>query len=311
MLVLRLDASRLAGLFAILVTVALIGTGCDSVTSSESSPSALSSATAQTPPPSSEDPPGSEDPPSGEEDPETPPSSPYRPDRGQGSGPIADVRVGHLSPDAPAVDVFVSTEPGEGAPAVAGLSYGTFAPNADGDYVGFRFGTVDIAVTPAGEIDPQVIDVDGLELGANKDYTILAIGELFPENGEPGIQALPLVDNADGQPALPPRSKTLVRFVHASPDAGLVDIAVDGTIVLEKVAFATASPYLKARPGARTIEILKDGTPVLTVPADLVAGTKITAYVIGNATPEEGDAPLSAVTTLDAVSPAGTGPLGR
>jgi hypothetical protein len=81
--------------------------------------------------------------------------------------------------------------------------------------------------------------------------------------------------------------------------------------VLEEVAFATASPYLKARPGARTIEILKDGTPVLTVPADLVAGTKITAYVIGNATPEEGDAPLSAATTLDAVSPAGTGPLGR
>ncbi|PEN11459.1 hypothetical protein CRI94_15615 [Longibacter salinarum] len=231
--------------------------------------------------------------------------------RGQGSGPIADVRVGHLSPDAPAVDVYVGVEPGEGSPAIPNLSYANFAPNADGDYVGLRFGTYDIAVTPAGAAGPQVIDVDGLSLDANKDYTILAIGELSPENGEPGIQALPLVDNGDDEPALPPRDKTLVRFVHASPDAGAVDIAVDGQIVLVGVTFAAASPYLEVASGDRTVEILKGGTAVLTIPVGLVEGTKITAYVIGNATPEPGDAALSAVTTLDATSPGGTGPLGR
>ena len=229
---------------------------------------------------------------------------------GQGSGGDAEVRVGHLSPDAPAVDVYVGAEPGSGDPAIAGLTYPNFAPNAGGDYLSLPSGAYDVAVTPAGGI-AQVIDVDGLALDPNKDYTILAVGELNPEGDEPGIQALPLVDNGDGDPALPPRSKTLVRFVHASPDAGAVDIAVDGTVVLSGVTFATASRYLKVAPGERTVEILKDGAAVLTIPATLTAGTKITAYVIGNATPEDGDAALSAVTSLDATSPAGTGPLGR
>lgn len=230
---------------------------------------------------------------------------------GQGSGGDAEVRVGHLSPDAPAVDVYVGVEPGDGAPAIPGLTYPNFAPNAGGAYLSLPSGAYDIAVTPAGATAPQVIDVDGLGLDPNKDYTILAVGELSPEGDEPGIQVLPLVDNGDNDPALPPRSKTLVRFVHASPDAGAVDIAVDGQVVLSGVTFATASRYLKVAPGERTVEILKDGAAVLTIPATLTAGTKITAYVIGNATPEEGDAALSAVTSLDATSPAGTGPLGR
>ncbi len=229
---------------------------------------------------------------------------------GQGSGGDIEVRVGHLSPHAPAVDVYVGVEPGDGAPAIPGLTYPNFAPNAGGDYLSLPSGAYDIAVTPAGGL-AQVIDVDGLGLDPNKDYTILAVGELSPEGDEPGIQALPLVDNGEGDPALPPRSKTLVRFVHASPDAGAVDIAVDGKVVLSGVTFATASRYLQVAPGERTVEILKNGAAVLTIPATLTAGTKITAYVIGNATPEEGDAALSAVTSLDATSPAGTGPLGR
>jgi hypothetical protein len=82
---------------------------------------------------------------------------------------------------------------------------------------------------------------------------------------------------------------------------------VDGTTVLSDVSFATASAYLKVAPGSRTVEIRKGGSSVLEVPADLEAGTKVTAYVIGNASPEEGDAGLSAVTSPEATRPGGTG----
>lgn len=224
-------------------------------------------------------------------------------------GRNADVRVAHLSPDAPAVDIYVGTEPGPSTPTIGGLTYPNFAPDEAGDYVELSPGSYDIAVTPQGADTPQVIDVDGLELRPNTDYTILAVGELSPEGDEPGIQAVPLVDNADEETTLPPRDKALVRFVHASPDAGTVDIAVDGTTVLSDVSFATASAYLEVAPGSRTVEIIKGGRTVLTVQPDLEAGTKVTAYVIGNATAEDGDAQLSAVTSLEATNPAGTGEL--
>lgn len=236
---------------------------------------------------------------------------PANPGGGQGSGTTAEVRVAHLSPDAPKVDVYVDKEPDED-PMIGGLEYQDFSPSASsGDYLPLESGSYDIAVTPAGETSPQAIDVDGLNLEPNKDYTILAVGELEPEGEEPGIQALPLVDNADEETALPPRDKTLVRFVHASPDAGAVDIAVDGATVLEGVTFGTASGYLEVEPGTRTVEVLKGETAVLGLDQDLEAGTKITAYVIGNASPEAGDSGLNAVTSLEATSPAGTGPVGR
>ncbi|MFB6151514.1 MAG: DUF4397 domain-containing protein [Haloarculaceae archaeon] len=228
----------------------------------------------------------------------------------RGDGTTAEVRVGHLSPDAPAVDVYVGKEP-DGDPTVGGLTYTNFAPNAGGSYLDLEKGTYDVAVTPAGATSPQVIDVDGVELGANRNYTVLAVGELAPEGNEPGIRALPLVDNAGDDTALPPADAALVRFVHASPDAGAVDVEVNGSTLLGGVTFGTASGYYEA-PSDATVEIVKDGSTVLgPISNPLDDGQKGTAYVVGNATPEDApedgpatdDAGLGAVTTLDATNP--------
>jgi hypothetical protein len=231
--------------------------------------------------------------------------------KGQGGGALAEVRVGHLSPDAPAVDVFVNS-----SAAISGLTYTNFAPDAEGNYLGLAPGAYDLSVRVAGG-GPEVIAVDGFELAPNRDYTILAVGEASPEGDEPAIQALPLVDNGEGTPALPPRDKALVRFVHASPDAGAVDIAVrededdDRERLFQGVTFGTASPYVKLEPDEiEAIEVLKGETAVLAVPVGLTAGTKVTVYVVGNAAPESGDESLSAVTSLEATSPGGTGPVG-
>lgn len=226
-----------------------------------------------------------------------------------GGGDSADVRVAHLSPDAPGVDVYVGLEPGAGDPTIPGLTYPDFFPEGlSGDYVSLAPGTYDIAVTPTGATPEEPpIDADGVELEPNKDYTILAVGELTPEEeGEPEIQALPLVDNGEEDPALPPRDKTLVRFVHASPDAGAVDIGVkNGPTLLEGVEFGDASAYLEIDPGDYKITVGPGALPPVSFTAK--AGTKRTAYVIGNASPDEGDEGLSVVTSLEATNPAGTG----
>lgn len=233
---------------------------------------------------------------------------------GQGDGTTAEVRVAHLSPDAPAVDVYVGKEP-DGNPTIGGLAYSNFAPGAAGEYVDLDANSYNVTVTPAGETAPKAIDVNDLELKPNKDYTILAVGELSPEGDEPGIRALPLVDNGDDETALPPRDKTLVRFVHASPDAGTVDIGVEGGPTLVSGAeFGDASDYIEMAPGDYTITV---GPGALDVPFTAKAGTKVTAYVIGNNTPEDGDEPLeeddeglSRVTSREATNPGGTGPVG-
>lgn len=233
------------------------------------------------------------------------------------------MRVGHLSPDTPAVDVYVGA-PGldptdEGTnPVVEDLSYPSFAPDSEGSYLELKAGTYDISVTPADSPGIEAIDINGFALDANRDYTVLAVGELDPEeDDEPAIQALPLVDNADDDTALPPADATLIRAVHASPDAGAVDVvvSVDGSeaLRLEDVTFGDASAYLEAPENAE-ISVEKGGIEVLgPIENPLGNGEKGSAYVIGNVTPEEGgdgplgaetdDAPLSAVTTLDATNP--------
>jgi hypothetical protein len=252
----------------------------------------------------------------------------------QGDGTTAEVRIGHLSPDTPAVDVYVGgsdLDPtaSDTSPAVGDLHYPTFAPDSDGGYISLEAGTYDVAVTSAGVPSVEAIRVSDFELEANRDYTVLAVGELAPEEAtfgdgdEPGIQALPLVDNGDDDTVLPPADATLVRAVHASPDAGAVDVVVSvgGSDVarLENVTFGTASSYLELPADAEiSIEKDRDGDGTKETLLDPIAnplddGQKGSAYVIDNVSPEEGgddpletgvdDAELGAVTTLDATNP--------
>ena len=289
---------RLTPVFALLI-LGLVGVGCDS--SGLSNPDDRSTDEQ----PTTHQGPGQAGPPA------SAPGGP--PSNAPGSGGAADVRVAHLSPDAPAVDVFVGNEP-NGTPAIDGLEYTDFAPDTTNtsDYLELASGTYDVTVTAADL--PSMVAIDtSFTLAPNKDYTILAVGELTSEeSGEPEIQALPLVDNGEEDPAFPPRDKTLVRFVHASPDAGAVNIGVeDGPTLLSGVEFGDASDYLEIAPGDYTITVNNEalGAP-FTVDFDAEAGTKVTAYVVGNVTTEgEDDEGLSAVTSLEATNPAGTGDL--
>ena len=83
----------------------------------------------------------------------------------EGEMGIARVRVVHLSPDAPAVDVAVN-----GTVAVQGAAYLDFT-----DYLQVPAGDARITVTPAGATSPVVIDAT-VPLGANASYTIAATG---------------------------------------------------------------------------------------------------------------------------------------
>ena len=218
-----------------------------------------------------------------------------------GSKGMSQVRVGHLSPDTPAVDVYVGrgTVDTTGTdPTIGGLSYQNFAPNPNGDYVSLRPGRYNVKVTP--EDTPETVAIEANpDLTPETGYTILAVGELSPEdttfseNDESPLQPLPLVDfdaRGNGDEDDWEDEKAKARFVHASPDAETVDIVVkEGPTIASGVNFGDSTGYLELDPGEYTIQIKKGTTVALEVTVTLKAGDKVSAYVVGNALPDEDD----------------------
>jgi LPXTG-motif cell wall-anchored protein len=194
---------------------------------------------------------------------------------------MARVRVVHASPDAPAVDVWV-----DGSIAFSNAPFKGIT-----DYASLGAGTYNVQVSPTGATEPIVIDAD-LDLAAGTDYTVIAVGLL--ENIEP----LVLIDNN----AAPAAGKAHVRFVHASPDAPAVDIAVanGGPILFSNVPFKGVGDYLPVDAGTYDLEARIAGTETvaLSVPGvTLEEGTVYTIFAMGLV---EGEPALTAVPSADA-----------
>jgi LPXTG-motif cell wall-anchored protein len=196
----------------------------------------------------------------------------------------ARVRVVHASPDAPAVDVWVN-----GSVAFSNAPFKGIT-----DYAKLEPGTYNVQVTPTGATEPVVIDAD-LALETQTDYTVVAVGKL--ENIEP----LVLVDNNSA----PAAGKAHVRFVHASPDAPAVDIAVanGGPVLFSNVPFKGVGDYLPVDAGTYDLEVRVAGTETvaLEVPGVALAdGTVYTIFAMGLA---GGEPALTAVPSVDASYP--------
>jgi hypothetical protein len=100
----------------------------------------------------------------------------------------AHVRVIHASPDAPAVDVAV-----KGGPVLfSDLAFPEAAGPAPVDA-----GTYDLEVRAAGTTT-VALPIDGVTLQEGKIYSVLAVGLL---NGEPALEALPIVNEPAPAPA--------------------------------------------------------------------------------------------------------------
>lgn len=184
----------------------------------------------------------------------------------------AEVMVVHASPDAPGVDLLVNDVKVNNSPL-------TF-PNNTG-YLELPAGTQNIKVNAAGTTT-TVINAD-LNLERDKDYTVFAINTLD------NIEALVLEDDLSD----PASGMSHVRFVHLSPDAPAVDIAVQGGPVLfSNRAFKSATPFTPVSAGTYTLEVRPAGstTAVLTIPnVELRSGDIYTVFARGFLSPPEGN----------------------
>jgi trimeric autotransporter adhesin len=200
------------------------------------------------------------------------------------AGTPADIRVGHLSPDAPAVDVVVNDDLAN--PAVAGLTFPTVTGYLSLPPAAYNFKVVDSATQSL-----TVIDLDAtLEIG--KAYSVLASGFLA------SIGPLVLEDNNRSV-----ATEARVRIVHASPTAGNVDIYVTApgtdittvTPAFANVPFEANTGYVSLAPGTYQVSVTPAGNPgVVAIGATLpvAAGDVYTALARDAA---GGGAPLGLV----------------
>jgi hypothetical protein len=189
------------------------------------------------------------------------------------------VRVIHASPDAPAVDVLV-----DGKAAFTNAAFKGITPYAE-----LAAGAHQVEVVPTGKTSPAVISAN-LNLDADKDYSVAAVGKLAE------ISPLVLTDNN----AAPAPGKAHVRFVHASPDAPAVDIAVKGgPVIFSNIAFKGVGAYTPVAAGTYDLEVRPAGKTdvVLAIPGvKLEDGGVYTAWALGLA---GGEPKLTAALSVD------------
>ena len=198
-----------------------------------------------------------------------------------------DLRVAHLSPDAPNVDVFV-----DGDPVLEGVPF-----RAVSEYLDLAPGTYDIEITAAGDPDTVVFD-EAVELSEGA-FTAAALGELAEEN-QPFSVELYEDDLSD------PGKDARIRLVHASPDAPNVDVTVDGEPLFEDVPFGAAGA-VEVPAGEYELEVRPatpdtDGDVVATFDVDLAAGTVYSAFAVGYLDPDAApaDEPFDLEVVVDA-----------
>jgi hypothetical protein len=185
-------------------------------------------------------------------------------------GAQAQVRVAHLSADAPNVDVSVNGQP---VAALQNVPYGTIS-----SYLPLPAGSQQVTVYPAGNTSQPVIDTP-VDLAAGGAYTIGAVGLVSDASLRAQVYQDDLTPPAQGNAKL--------RVVHVSPDAGPVDVVpADGAPLVSGLQFPNASPYAQVPAGTYALNVNAAGTntTAITVPnATVEAGGVYSAFAVGTA----------------------------
>jgi hypothetical protein len=177
----------------------------------------------------------------------------------------ANVLVTHASPDAPGVDLLIDNDKQNSA----ALTY----PNNTG-YLDVESGTRNIKINVAGT-STTVINAD-LTLTKDVNYSIFAIDSVAD------ISAIVFTDDLTS----PASGKAHVRFIHLSPDAPAVDVAVasSGAVVFGDVAFTEGTAFAPLDAGTYNLDVRVAGTSTvaLVLPAiTLQAGKIYTVFAKG------------------------------
>jgi hypothetical protein len=201
------------------------------------------------------------------------------------------IRLAHLSPNTPAVDVYLySFDNSKAMIVLHHVAYGTVSP-----YESVQAGDYSVAMRAAGaSATSQPVLSTSVTIAAGHAYTVAGMG---PESGL-RLQVL------DDDLTTPP-GQALVRVIQASLKQQQVKVTIGSTVLAGSLKFASVSAYQAVTPGTETVSVsaLSAGAGDANSSVTLAAGTVHTLVVLDGASGLE-------VVSLEDASGSGKPPLG-
>jgi Domain of unknown function (DUF4397) len=178
------------------------------------------------------------------------------------------VRIAHLSPQAPAMDIYLYPFGDPAHPTVLrDVSYGdvsAYMTLAPGEY------TVAMRGFDAPATSHPAL-VSSFMVGAKTAYTVAALGP------DPGLRVVVLQDQTTA-----PKGQALVRVVQASLKDDHVTVSYGSTVLATQLAFGSATPYAAVAAGVRSVKLTASGDDASTTSLQLTADTVHTIVVLDN-----------------------------
>jgi hypothetical protein len=207
----------------------------------------------------------------------------------------ANLRVAHMSPNAPNVDVYA-----DGSAILEDVAFGAVS-----DYLEVPAGDRQVRITPAGDAETTVFE-GAVPVEDGSDYTVAAIGEVGDMADQPFEPLVLEDDNSDSGSDM-----ARVRLVHASPDAPAVDVtlAANGDALFDGVAYGD-SGYVTVPAGDYTLQVRgdtesNDGDVVAEFDVSVEGGQVYTGFAAGYLSPD--DDPADAAFDLFVANDTGGG----
>ncbi|MBV9381009.1 MAG: DUF4397 domain-containing protein, partial [Streptosporangiaceae bacterium] len=175
------------------------------------------------------------------------------------------IRLAHLSPNAPAVDVYLYSFGNPDAKLVLRhVGYGIvspYEPVAAGDY--------SVAMRPAdAPATTKPMLSAGVMVPGGDAYTVAGVGPY------PGLRLQVIEDKLTTPPG-----RALVRVIQASLRQHQVTVSYAGQLLAARLPFASVSSYRALSPGTATVRVLGAGSRAST-DVTLASGTVHTLVVL-------------------------------
>lgn len=180
------------------------------------------------------------------------------------------VRFIHASTDASNVDLYI-----DGIRILKDFSYKEVS-----NYLSLPAGKHQIDIYPTGNMVSTVLSRKVM-IEQGKHYTLIPTGHVK------NLKWLALEDDP-----LVPRGESKIRFIHLSPDAPALDIAVNGRdVIFSNLAFRKHTSYLGLSPMTVDLESRIAGSPNIALPfpqIQLKPNKAYTTLIVGSITSEPG-----------------------
>jgi len=196
------------------------------------------------------------------------------------AAPDGWVRIAHLSPQAPAMDMYVYPFGNPGRPLVLkDVSYGAVSA-----YMAVSPGQYTVAMRGFGApASSKPALATSFMVAAGTAYTLAALGP------DPGLRTEVLKDRMTT-----PAGKAVVRVLQASLKQQRVTVSDGPDVLARQLAFGAATSYTAVSPGTQTVRFIAPGQHTV-MPVTLPAGTVHTIVVLDDSSGLKVDAVTDAV----------------